>query len=54
MPLFKIGSKIISKNNKTYFIADIANHDGSLANKKLLNFRKLGPAAKFQHLKLRL
>ncbi len=55
MPLFKIGSKIISKNSQTYFIADIAaNHDGSLARaKKLIELSaKAGAnAAKFQHFK---
>ena len=33
----KIGKKIISEKNKTYFIADIAaNHDGSLQRAKKL------------------
>ena len=49
----KIGKKIISKKNKTYFVADIAaNHDGSLSRaKKLIKLcAKAGAnAAKFQH-----
>ncbi|MBC85491.1 MAG: N-acetylneuraminate synthase [Acidimicrobiaceae bacterium] len=52
---FKINKKIISKNSKTYFIADIAaNHDGSLSRaKKLIKLcAKAGAdAAKFQHFK---
>ena len=51
----KIGKKIISEKNKTYFIADIAaNHDGSLQRaKKLIRLcAKAGAdAAKFQHFK---
>lgn len=52
---FKIGKNSISKNSKTYFIADIAaNHDGSL--KRALKLIKLAAqaganAAKFQHFK---
>ena len=52
---FKIGKKLISKNSKTYFIADIAaNHDGSL--KRALKLIRLAAqagadAAKFQHFK---
>tara|TARA_A100001011_G_C14291085_1_gene836235 strand:- start:435 stop:1502 length:1068 start_codon:yes stop_codon:yes gene_type:complete len=52
---FKIGSKIISKNSPTYFIADIAaNHDGNLARaKKLIKLcaEAGADAAKFQHFK---
>jgi len=52
---FKINNKIISKNSKTYFIADIAaNHDGSLLRaKKLIKLaaRSGANAAKFQHFK---
>ena len=52
---FKIGSKLISKKNPTYFIADIAaNHDGNLARaKKLIKLcAKAGAnAVKFQHFK---
>ena len=51
----KIGKRIISNKNETYFIADIAaNHDGSLARaKKLIRLcAKAGAnAAKFQHFK---
>ncbi len=51
----KIGKKIISNLNPTYFIADIAaNHDGSLSRaKKLIRLAaKAGAdAAKFQHFK---
>ncbi len=51
----KIGKKIISEKNKSYFIADIAaNHDGSLQRaKKLIRLcAKAGAdAAKFQHFK---
>ena len=37
MKKIKIGKKIISKNLKTYFIADIgANHDGNLGRAKKL------------------
>ena len=52
---FNIGKNFISKNSKTYFIADIAaNHDGSF--KRALNLIKLAAkagadAAKFQHFK---
>ena len=53
MKKIKIGKKIISKNSKTYFIADIgANHDGNLWRaKKLIKLcAKAGAdAAKFQH-----
>ena len=49
----KINKKIISNNNPTYFIADIAaNHDGSLARaKKLIRLcaKSGADAAKFQH-----
>ena len=52
---FKIGNSNISKNSKTYFIADIAaNHDGNLSRaKKLIKLcAKAGAnAAKFQHFK---
>ena len=52
---FKINNKIISKNSKVYFIADIAaNHDGSLLRaKKLIKLaaRSGANAAKFQHFK---
>ncbi len=55
MPSFKIGSKIISENSPTYFIADIAaNHDGNLARaKKLIKLSAMAgaDAAKFQHFK---
>ena len=55
MKKIKIGKKIISKNSKTYFIADIgANHDGNLGRaKKLIRLcAKAGAdAAKFQHFK---
>ena len=55
MKKIKIGKKIISKNLKTYFIADIgANHDGNLGRaKKLIRLcAKAGAdAAKFQHFK---
>ena len=51
----KINKSIISKNNRTYFIADIgANHDGSLLRaKKLIKLAALSGAnaAKFQHFK---
>ena len=51
----KMKKKMISKNFKTYFIADIAaNHDGSLSRaKKLIKLcAKAGAdAAKFQHFK---
>ena len=51
----KIGKKIVSEKNRTYFIADIAaNHDGSLQRaKKLIKLcAKAGAdAAKFQHFK---
>lgn len=51
----KIGKKIVSEKNRTYFIADIAaNHDGSLQRaKKLIRLcAKAGAdAAKFQHFK---
>lgn len=53
MTKFKIGSKIISNNNKTYFIADIAaNHDGDINKAKDLIYlcAEAGAnAAKFQH-----
>ena len=53
MHKFKIGKNYISKNHKTYFIADIAaNHDGSLARaKRLIHLAaKAGAnAAKFQN-----
>jgi sialic acid synthase SpsE len=53
MKKIKVGKKIISKNSKTYFIADIgANHDGDLRRaKKLIKLcAKAGAdAAKFQH-----
>ena len=49
----KINKKVISKNNRTYFIADIAaNHDGSLERaKKLIKLcaQSGADAAKFQH-----
>ncbi len=52
---FKINKKIISNENPTYFIADIAaNHDGNLQRaKKLIRLcAKSGAnAAKFQHFK---
>jgi len=55
MKKIKIKKKIISKNSKTYFIADIAaNHDGSISRaKKLIRLcAKAGAdAAKFQHFK---
>ena len=51
----KINNKLISNNNRTYFIADIAaNHDGSLAlAKKLIKLcaESGADAAKFQHFK---
>ena len=51
----KINGKSISKNSKTYFIADIAaNHDGSLTRaKKLIRLAAINgaDAAKFQHFK---
>ncbi len=51
----KINKKVISKNNRTYFIADIAaNHDGSLERaKKLIKLcaQSGADAAKFQHFK---
>ena len=50
---FKIGRHFVGKNEKTYFIADIAaNHDGSLSRAlKLIRLAaKSGAnAAKFQH-----
>lgn len=50
---FKIGNKLISKNSKPYFIADIgANHDGSLSRAyKLIELAKNAgaDAAKFQN-----
>ena len=50
---FKINKRIISLNNPTYFIADIAaNHDGSLSRAKELIFlaKECGAdAVKFQH-----
>ncbi len=53
--LLKLGKKIISHNNPTYFIADIAaNHDGSLQKAIDLIFmaKEAGAdAAKFQHFK---
>jgi sialic acid synthase SpsE len=53
--IFKIGSKNIHQNSKTYFIADIAaNHDGSLKRaKKLIKLaaQSGADAAKFQHFK---
>ena len=53
--VFKIGSKTIHQNSKTYFIADIAaNHDGSLKRaKKLIKLvaKSGADAAKFQHFK---
>jgi sialic acid synthase SpsE len=53
MTKFKIGSKIISNNNQTYFIADIAaNHDGDINKAKDLIYlcAEAGAnAAKFQH-----
>ena len=55
MKKIKIGKKIISKNSKTYFIADIgANHDGNLGRaKKLIRLcaKARADAAKFQHFK---
>ncbi len=52
---FKIGRHFVGKNEKTYFIADIAaNHDGSLSRAlKLIRLAaKSGAnAAKFQHFK---
>ena len=55
MKKIKIGKKIISKNLKTYFIADIgANHDGNLGRaKKLIRLcaKSGADAAKFQHFK---
>jgi len=52
---FNINKKKISKNSRTYFIADIAaNHDGSISRaKKLIKLcAKAGAdAAKFQHFK---
>jgi sialic acid synthase SpsE len=49
----KISKRIISKNSKTYFIADIAaNHDGSLKKAKELIYEAKAAgadAAKFQH-----
>jgi sialic acid synthase SpsE len=55
MKKFKIGNWTVSKNSKTYFIADIAaNHDGNLKRaKKLIRLcAKAGAnAAKFQHFK---
>lgn len=55
MMRIKLGSKIITKNSPTYFIADIAaNHDGKLSRaKKLIRLcAKAGAnAAKFQHFK---
>ena len=49
----KINKKIISKNSKTYFIADIAsNHNGSLKKAKELIYEAKAAgadAAKFQH-----
>ena len=52
---FYINKKKISKNSKTYFIADIAaNHDGSLTRaKKLIKLcaQAGADAAKFQHFK---
>jgi len=51
----KIGKNLISKNHKTYFVADIAaNHDGSLSRaKKLIRLcaNSGANAAKFQHFK---
>ena len=51
----KISKRIISKNSKTYFIADIAaNHDGSLERAKELIFLAASAganAAKFQNFK---
>ena len=53
--LLRLGKKIISQKNPSYFIADIAaNHDGSLSRaKKLIRLcAKAGAdAAKFQHFK---
>ncbi len=53
--LLKLGKKIISQKNPTYFIADIAaNHDGSLQKAIDLIFmaKEAGAdAAKFQHFK---
>ena len=50
---FKIGNKLISKNSKPYFIADVgANHDGSLERAyKLIELAKEAgaDAAKFQN-----
>ena len=55
MKKFKIGNWTVSKNYKTYFIADIAaNHDGNIERaKKLIRLcAKAGAnAAKFQHFK---
>lgn len=52
---FKINKKIISNENPTYFIADIAaNHDGNLQRaKKLIKLcaKNGANAAKFQHFK---
>ena len=52
---FKLGSKIISRDSPTYFIADIAaNHDGNLNRaKKLIRLCAEAGAngAKFQHFK---
>ena len=51
----KIGSKIISKNSKPYFIADIAaNHDGDIKRAfRLIELAKEAgaDAAKFQNFK---
>ena len=51
----KIGKNIISKNHRTYFVADIAaNHDGFLSRaKKLIRLCAMAGAnaAKFQHFK---
>jgi len=53
--IIKINKSIISKNSKTYFIADIgANHDGKLKRaKKLIKLAASAGAnaAKFQHFK---
>ena len=52
---FKINKRIISKKERTYFIADIAaNHDGNLNRaKKLIKLaaKNGADAAKFQHFK---
>ena len=53
MKKIRIGENIISKDSKTYFIADIAaNHDGKLSRAKKLIFlaaKSGADAAKFQN-----